>query len=120
MKIKEISSQSAVADTNRYCSSSGECCLRTLICGALTFWLWVVVPSVNAAPSDVIPDPVASAQPGPSSALGVTRARGGGPPPIPALEEKSATSLQNRHPRKGPPPERPAGLISPGNERPER
>ena len=120
MKIKEISSQSAVADTNRYCASSGEYCLRALICGALTFWLWVVVPSVNASPSDAITDPVASAQSGPGNALGATRARGGGPPTTPALEKKSATSLQGRYPRKGPPPERPAGLISPGKERPER
>ena len=118
MNSKGISNLCAVAYSHSCLTSSHECLLRTLICcGALMLGAQMFIPPANAAaPPELIPATLPSAQPAPPKDSSATGLRGRPP----ELEKRSVTSLKDRHPEKGPPPEVSSGLISPGKERPER
>lgn len=115
--MKSKGSSSLSSDTSVRAGAFSAIPLPVWLCSLLLFVAWIFSPSFSAAahPIDAsekigpAPQSEAGNASSPSSAREAKSA--------PSLEKRPAATLKARRPPKVPPPELPAGLISPGGDR---
>lgn len=115
--MKSKGSPSRSPDTFVHSRAFSAIPLSVWRCSLLLFVAWLFSPSFSAAAPAIdasekigqAPQSEAGNASSPSSAREAKSAL--------SLEKRAAATLRARHPPKAPPPELPAGLISPGEDR---